>query len=193
MLAAQPRASAEDEGGNVHDAEVLMLDTNVFNHLLDGRIDPESLRGKRMVATHIQRDELLATGVKDPTRRDALMALFAEFVATRESTSSAVAGVSVAGEAHASASGMVPTESSVWGVSVWGAAKWSREDDLFSGMKRDLDRISRRKRNNVKDILIAETAIRNGWTLVTSDVRLAKIASKYGCNCVNLATRGRRG
>jgi predicted nucleic acid-binding protein len=166
------------------DPEVLMLDTNVFNHVLDGRIDPARLQGKRLVATHIQRDEILATG--NAERRDALMALFIEFVPSRAPTSSAVAGISVAG---ASNSGMVPTESFVWDVSCWDEAKWPKEDGLFEALRNDLDDLNGGKANNVKDVLIAETALRNGWTLVTDDRHLAQVASTHGCSCANMTDK----
>lgn len=165
------------------DAEVLMLDTNVFNHVLDGRIDPGRLRGRRLVATHVQRDEILATG--NEVRRAALMELFAEFVPVREPTSSAVAGVSVAGEACPTSSGVVPTESFVFDVSCWDEAKWGRDDGVFAAMCQDLDERNGAKGNNMKDVLIAETALRNGWILVTNDKHLTEVAVRFGCKCID--------
>jgi len=174
----------------MNDADCLMLDTNVFNHVLDGQLDPERLRGTRLVATHVQRDEIMATGNEE--RRAALMGLFEDFVPQRAPTTSAVAGVSMAGEASASASGVVPTESMVWDVSRWDEAKWSREDEVFTAMLGELNALNGGKKNNVKDVLIAETALRNGWTLVTDDADLTRVASKYGCRCVNMTVRGGR-
>jgi predicted nucleic acid-binding protein len=171
----------------VQGPDILMLDTNVFNHVLDGRLDPEQLRGRHLVATHVQRDEIQATRNED--RRAALMELFEDFVPQRTPTTSAVAGISAAGEACASASGVVPTESFVFDVSRWDEAKWSREDDVFSAMLSDLNDLNGVKRNNIKDVLIAETALRNGWTLVTDDADLAQVASKYGCRCANMKDR----
>ena len=168
--------------------DILMLDTNVFNHILDGRLDPEQLRGRHLVATHVQRDEIQAT--RDEERRSALMGLFDDFVPQRTPTTSAVAGVSVAGEACGSASGVVPTESFVFDVSRWDEAKWSREDHVFSAMLSDLDALNGAKGNNIKDVLIAETAFRNGWTLVTDDTDLAQVATRYGCRCMNMTVRG---
>ena len=160
-----------------------MLDTNVFNHVLDGRIDAAHLTGRRLFATHIQLDEIRKTA--DLTRRQALLSVFSEITQEQQPTSTAVAGISVAGLACAGSSGVVPTESAVWGVSRWGQAKWGTRDNIFEAMRRDLDALNKRKRNNTYDVLIAETAFRNGWVLITADVDLFEIMTKYGGACAN--------
>ncbi len=161
-----------------------MLDTNVFNHILDGKVGFEALAGKDLVATHVQRDELAKT--KDESRKEALLKVFAELTPDQAVTTSAIAGVSVADGAAASGGGVVPTESAAWGVSRWGQAKWGAEDDIFAGMRADLDALNKRKGNNVEDILIAETAIRNQWMLITSDADLFAVVTKYGGSCANV-------
>ena len=160
-----------------------MLDTNVFNHVLDGQLDIASLKGIRLIATHIQRDEIANT--KDAVRREALLSMFEFLVGDDAPTSSAVAGVSVAGGACASSNGVAPTESAVWDLSRWGQAKWGANDDIFAGMRRDLDALNKRKKNNVQDILIAETSLRNGWVLITADADLFAIVTKHGGACGN--------
>jgi hypothetical protein len=102
-----------------------------------------------------------------------------------EPTSSFVAGISVAGGARVGASGIVPTESAVWGISRWGGAKWGVEDGILTGMRQELDAINKRKQNNAQDALIAETAIRNGFILVTSDSDLFLVVTRYGGACAN--------
>jgi predicted nucleic acid-binding protein len=161
-----------------------MLDTNVFNHVLEGKIDAATLKGKELVATHVQRDELLKT--KDDDRRRALLAVFSDLTPEHAATSTMVAGISVAGGAAASRGGVVPTESAAWGVSRFGQAKWGHQDDIFAGMRGELDAFNKRKGNNTHDILIAETALRNGWVLVTSDADLFAVVTKYGGACANL-------
>ena len=165
-----------------------MLDTNVFNHVLDGKVDMAALKGKQLVATHVQRDELAQT--KDEGRRTALLDVFSELTPDQAFTSSAVAGISVAGGAAAAGSGVLPTESAVWDLSRWGQAKWTQEDDIFAGMRAELDGLNKRKGNNAHDILIAETAIRNGWVLVTSDADLFGVVTKYGGACANAHALG---
>ncbi len=84
-----------------------MFDTNVFNRILDGRVDVGSLSGdKQYFVTHIQRNEIENT--KNPERRKALLDTF-----------------------HGVEKSQVPTESAYWGLSEWGAAKWSVEDGVI--------------------------------------------------------------
>lgn len=144
-----------------------MLDSHVFNYVVDGKIDIATLRGKAIVATHVQRDEIFKT--KDEAGRTALLAVFSELVPDTSS-----------------GSGVVPTESAVWGVSPWGKAKWDAEDNKFAEMRAELDAINKQKRNNAHDILIAETAVRNGWVLIASDGDLFTVVTKYGGACANV-------
>lgn len=167
-------------------SQTAMLDTNIFNHVLDGKFEVDNLKEYRLVATHIQRDEIQNT--KDQTRREKLLTIFEELIGNQVPTSSAVADISVADGAGASSGGVVPTESAVWGISRWGEAKWSRDDDIFTAMRQDLDALNKRKNNNAQDILIAETALRQGWLLMTTDANLAEIVTKYGGACRNPLT-----
>lgn len=160
-----------------------LLDTNVFNHVLDGTIEIANLKGKRLLATHVQRDEISKT--KHQTRREALLAVFGSLTTKQAPTSSVLAGISVADGAATSVSGLVPTESAVWDVSRWDQAKWGANDDVFTGMLGELDALNKCKSNNPQDILIAETALRNNWILVTSDVDLFAVLTKYGGACAN--------
>jgi len=165
-------------------AYTYMLDTNVFNHVLDGRINIDDLDGLTFAATHIQSDELRNT--KDEIRRAKLLGIFSRLIEHPEPTNTFVAGVSVAGGARVGSGGMVPTESAIWGVSRWGEAKWGVGDGIFTGMRQELDALNKGKRNNVHDALIAETAIRNNFILITSDSDLFLIATKYGGACGNI-------
>jgi predicted nucleic acid-binding protein len=136
-----------------------MLDTNVFNRIIDEGLDPRAVlpHDCRLVGTHVQRDELEAT--PDATRRADLLQMFDEFVDEG-----------------------VPTESAVWGVSRWDQAKWG------SGMRERLhtalDEL-RRKRNNLQDSLIAETAIVRGCVLVSTDLNLVKVTREFGGQAYN--------
>jgi len=51
-----------------------MLDTNVLNKLLGGEVSIDAFRGLRLVATHVQLDEIKAT--KNPTRAAKLLSIF---------------------------------------------------------------------------------------------------------------------
>jgi hypothetical protein len=60
--------------------ETYMLDTNVFNAALDGRVLVASSVGRILLVTGIQGDELRATG--KPERRAALLAVYKEIRST---------------------------------------------------------------------------------------------------------------
>lgn len=72
----------------------------------------------------------------------------------------------------------VVTEEFRWGISAWGRAKWG-EGEFTEKM---LNQMSSDGGNEIKDVMIAETAIQNGHTLVTHDQELR--------NAVNSETPG---
>lgn len=135
-----------------------VLDTNVFNRLLDGLFGLDKLpEGAKFVATHLQIDEIKNT--KNLSRRDSLLDVFA----------------AVGPE-------MVPTESFVWEVSAWDQCKWSDEKNYaqLDAIKADLDALNDNKDNNWQDALIAEVALINEFTLITDDRHLSQVARKHG-------------
>jgi predicted nucleic acid-binding protein len=162
-----------------------MLDTNVFNHILDKKVDLALLKGKRLVATHIQRDELIKTS--NDVRRKELLSIFMEYILATNSATNA----SAADTARADSGSLVPTESAVWDISHWGKAKWGAADN-FNKMRQDLDKLNKNKKNNTQDILIAETCLKNGWVLITSDTDLLGVVTKHGGACTNLSALGMR-
>jgi predicted nucleic acid-binding protein len=136
-----------------------VLDTNIFNKLVDGSLVIDELPSDgQMVATHIQIDELNNTN--DRERRAKLFLRFAEI-----------------------APEMLPTESIVFDVSRFDHAKFS-DGKLFKSLKYDLDVMNGGKANNTHDALIAEVAIVNSYTLITSDFHLAEVAKKHGAKII---------
>jgi predicted nucleic acid-binding protein len=133
----------------------IVLDTMVFNRLIDGRLSLAALERHEVFATHVQTDELMAT--PDEGRRTMLLASFAE-VAPRS----------------------LPTASAVWGASLYGQAKWGDGKALFEPMLKALNAKNGAKPNNQRDVLIAETAIENGCCLATDDVDLADVTLSHG-------------
>lgn len=132
-----------------------MVDTNVFNRLVDGAISLADLpQDGSFIATHIQRDEISQT--KDPARRSNLSSAFTQTVK------------------------VVPTESFIIGVSRLGEAKLSDGQD-YTCLKAELDKANKGKANNVNDALIAEAAIKASAVLITADKDLANVAEKAGC------------
>jgi predicted nucleic acid-binding protein len=136
---------------------VYMFDTNVFNRVVDGSIGCEVLLGRTIFATHVQRDELNAT--RDAAKRHALLALF-EVVET------------------------VPTSSAIWDVSGWDEAHWSDADGFYERLLARIRELDGRKRksehNQSRDALIAETAIKRQFALVTEDSNLARATAEFG-------------
>lgn len=80
----------------------------------------------------------------------------------------------------------VPTESAVWGVSKWGECKWTAEDNLCEPIRARLEELKPRDRGNIKDALIAETAIKNNYILVTKDPRLRDATNQFGGQAITL-------
>lgn len=162
-----------------------MFDTNVFNRILDGVVPIDALSGRvNAHATHIQRDEIART--KNEARRKALETVFGTVTGASVPTASLVVGVSRIGEARLGGERIVPTNSAVWDVSAWDQAKWSANDNIYTPIKADLDALNKGKKNNVEDALIAETAIKDGYALVTDDEHLAAVAKKYHGECLSV-------
>lgn len=144
-----------------------MLDTSTFNQFVNSEIDPNVLAGLRLFATHVQRDELARTC--DEIRKSALLAMF-EAVSAQN----------------------LPTETAVWDDSNWGQAKWG-SSDLYERLVervRELDHKSKKSKsplNQSRDARIAETAIKNGLVLVTTDCNLKTAAREHGCEILTTA------
>ena len=132
-----------------------VLDTNIINWLIDGKIDSASLPNDgAFVATHIQVDEINATSDED--RRARLFITLAS-----------------------SLSALLPTETVVAGIS---RADYCKSGDgiVFGSIKKTLDAINGGRKSNVNDALIAEVSIVNSHTLLTADSDLAKATKKHG-------------
>ena len=132
-----------------------VVDTNVINWLIDGKIDRASLPSDgEFIATHIQIDEINRTSDEDRRAR-----LFLALTSTiRE---------------------LLPTESLIAGVS---RVNWCKVSDgrIFTSIRSQLDTKNGGRQSNIHDALIAEVAIANGFTLLTADTDLAEIASDHG-------------
>jgi predicted nucleic acid-binding protein len=152
-----------------------MLDTNVFNDVADEKIRVEEFGGQRVFATHVQLDELK----KSKSERAAALTKAFESV---DPTS-------------------VGTSSARWDVSKWDEANWSPEDGLSERMLKrlcELDAATKKKHrdpyNPSRDVLIAETAIKCGHTLVSGDANLRQLVSEFGGWAVSIdAIRARAG
>lgn len=132
-----------------------VLDTNIFNLLLDEKISPLDLPSdESYFATHLQIDEIKKTN--HTLRRDNLLSKFEEINPK-----------------------ILPTETCIWDISHWDHAKWS-DGKLFTELKNALDLRNKSKKNNPIDALIGETCIFNAYTLITADNDLSTVVKEYG-------------
>jgi len=132
-----------------------VVDTSVFNWLANGSIKKDDLPSDGGFAiTHIQMDEINKT--KDDERRVQLFLLQASLNCK-----------------------LLPTQSFVSDVSRTDHANGG-DGKLFTILRSELDVLNRKKRNNVRDALIAEVAIANGYTLLTADEDLKSATEKHG-------------
>lgn len=159
-----------------------MLDTVAFNRIVENDIDVELLMvaANEYYVTHIQRDEILRC---EEPKRSKLLKIFTVLTMLQIPTESAVLDVSRMDEAKVGGDRMVPTESAVWGVSCWGQCNWTSDDNLFQPIVMALDKI-KKKKSNLQDALIAETSIKNGFTLVTDDRGLHEVLPKYNAKVI---------
>ncbi len=138
-----------------------MLDTTEFNAVAKGHIPLSTYAGFRVFATHVQLDELKNTVGEQKRAR-----LISSFEAIGPET--------------------LPTETALWDISKWDEAKYSAEDGLFDRMLTRLIELDRRDRgdNQKRDILIAETAIKNGLILLSGDHKLRTVTTEFGGRAV---------
>ena len=138
-----------------------MFDTNIFNKILDEKIDPNSFKNEIVCCvTHIQADEINNTS--NESRRTQLNEMFKEIVDKDYPTSSAICGISRCGAALVG------------------------DGKFFSAIKARLDKKNNKKSNNSMDALIGETAIANNLTLVTHDMELFSVMTELKCSVANI-------
>ncbi|MDM0024630.1 type II toxin-antitoxin system VapC family toxin [Variovorax saccharolyticus] len=139
-----------------------MLDTNVFNRVVEGEFAREDLPpDAELFVTHQQVAELANTPDSHKEKRIQMMLAL---LAWRPI--------------------LVPT-AMVWDASRWGHSAWSDADD-FAALRSALDGLNKCKPNNVADCLIAEAAFSHGHTLVTTDGDLAATLQAHGGLVVKL-------
>jgi predicted nucleic acid-binding protein len=147
--------------------QTYMLDTNVFNDVLDGKILPTLLAGHLLFVTGVQASELQAT--KKTERRESLLTIFKDIAPTSLLASSFAFDIEGAG---------------------FDQAYWNDGSGNFDKMLarlRTLDHKNKECLNQSRDILIAETAIKNGAILVSGDHNLRQVVSEFGGRAISLS------
>jgi predicted nucleic acid-binding protein len=159
------RLDKEAAWGQWERNQTYMLDTNVFNDLLDQKISPSLFAGYDVIATGIQLDELKAT--QRDERRASLIKVF-----------NGVAPVQIPASSFA-----LDIEGAGFGQAYWNDQTGRIEDMLASLQAKDG---KHKGKNQLRDVLIAETAIKNGATLITRDSNLRKVVAEFGGRAVSL-------
>ncbi len=146
-----------------------MLDTNLFNSVLDGKISVASFAGRRLLATRIQLSELRATSC--PQRRAELLTVFEE----------------VNPEVLPASSFAFDVEGAGFGQALWndGTGNFQKMLDRLRELDREQGKRNRDPLNQPRDILIAETAIKNGATLVSGDANLRLVVLEFGGRAID--------
>ncbi|MBY6243959.1 type II toxin-antitoxin system VapC family toxin [Methylosinus sp. Sm6] len=151
-------------------SEKYMLDSNLFDRLIDGKVVIPPNRVVHLLATGVQLDELRKC--PDLARREQLLALFDEIIPSLTPTSSFAFDIAGAG---------------------WGEAPWNDGSGNYEKMLARLQKLDEEKGKKPggdglgqhRDILIAETAIKNQATLVTDDGPLLKLFAEFGERAIN--------
>ncbi|MGL4488204.1 MAG: type II toxin-antitoxin system VapC family toxin [Rhizobiaceae bacterium] len=145
----------------------LMLDTNVINRIQSGDVELSTFDGHELCITHIQRDELNRT-----TDRN-LAEAFLKILSVIEPK-------------------IIPTNSGIWGDSRWGQFRWSKGEtytimlDRLKVLDSEKKKKSNQPLNQSRDARIAETAIANNCTLISTDSALLILTKEFHGNAVHL-------
>ena len=137
-----------------------MFDTNIFNHIVERKITLKEVEDIKYFVTHTQKDELNAT--PDQEKKEQLLKLFEELEGIQ-----------------------IPTESSLWDVSVWDEAKWDGDGKLVTILKK-LEEKKLNHPGNPVDALIGVTVIEKGITLVSDDGDLREIVKELNGKAISL-------
>ncbi len=147
--------------------KIYVVDTCLINKLVDGSVGSDELpKDGQFVASHIQLDELSKT--RNTERREKLLNKFSELI-----------------------SEVLPTESFVLDISRLDEARLG-DGVRYHAIKEDLDARNKSKPNNTHDALIAEVAMKNGYTLLTTDFDLYQTAYKQGIGVMYWTTTSRK-
>lgn len=139
-----------------------MLDTNVFNHLIEGRIAMSSLPSEFSIfVTHIQKDEI-DNNWEPKTEDDA------------EKKAQVLEQFKMLPDA------MLPTESTILGVSVLGESKLGKGENYKKIFEFLMAIDPKRIDANQADALIGEVALNVGLELITGDRNLKHIVEQLG-------------
>ena len=138
-----------------------MLDTQVFDRVLDNDLPTDVLSNYNVYITHVQPDEL------ERARGDRKVKLL-ECLRRIEPT-------------------QLSTATSVWDDTPWDEGSWS-DDVTYERMLarlKQLDNSNKKFENQSRDVRIAETALKHGLTLVSDDTNLRTVMTEFGGKAIS--------
>ena len=147
--------------------QVFMLDTNVFARVLDGVLSLPARAERRFLVTGVQADECRSTPC--PTRRAGLLQAIEEIAPELCLASSFCFGIEGAG---------------------FDQADWNDGSGKFEGMLARLKALDKKQKteaqslNQIRDIVVAETAVKLGAVLVSDDAKLRQVMVEFGGTAV---------
>lgn len=145
--------------------KAFMLDSNVFSRVCNGVLPLPAKDGRRFLVTGIQAAECRRTPC--PDRRAALLQAIEE----------------VDPELCAAASFCWDVEGAGWDQASWNDGT-GRFETMLGRLKALDKKPARQHLNQIRDIVIAETALKLGATLVTDDERLRQVVEEFGGTAV---------
>jgi predicted nucleic acid-binding protein len=139
-----------------------ILDTNIFNRIIDGEADRDLFQGLALIGAYVQRLEI--EGCPQESRKNELLTIFAEVTSAIE----------------------LPFTTH-WG-DPWGG-RWSDTDGLHEQIHAAVRKLDKKKRcpNQERDAQIAETAIKGDFTLISEDKNLRDVVQSFGGKAIGLA------
>lgn len=145
----------------------MILDTNVFNHLVKGEISYKRIpKHFSLFVIPSQKIEL----DKWNPRTEAEMALKERALADLNEITDAV----------------LPPKTGVWGFFGWGAVPWGAKGKYYDEIFKRLSQNRRKGDSNIHDALIGEAALTYQLELITDDGLLAQIVKDLGGNAFSL-------
>lgn len=145
-----------------------LLDTNIFNHLIEGKILISDLPTDfPIIVTHLQRDEIMRC--PDLVKKSHLYGLLKTLTDIEVPLETAVCGIARAGHARVGSG------------------------QIYRQILEELIKRKRRKFNaNEHDALLGEVAIKNQFVLITHDRDLGEIVQSLGGHVRSIVSGAKR-
>lgn len=147
--------------------EAFMLDTQVFDRVLDGKVALAQAANRRLLVTGVQAAELRAIPDAYHSRRTDLLQTFEE----------------IAPELCLAASFCLDIDGAGMDQALWNDGT-GRFDQMLARLKSLDKKPASQHLNQTRDIIIAETAIKLSATLVSDDVALRQVVEEFGSRAV---------